>query len=130
MGARTNTARGEHVTRNRGTAASPPGDGGFAPGAGALLTLLLLAPAAALLTARIRALVTLESAGSPAGCSGLDTLGPVLQAGLPVVLLLIALPVALLSLGHRGRGWLWLGGALLATAVIEVGLRTWAPACL
>lgn len=97
---------------------------------GALLTLALLAPAAAILVSRVRALATIEDTGSGAGCTGVDTLGPILQAGLPTIAFLLALPVALLSLGHRARGWIWLLGALVITLAVEVALRSWLPNCL
>lgn len=119
------------MTRNRaveGVADVRPGR--LAHAVGALLTLLLLLPATALLTARGRALVQMDTAGAPAGCSGVDTLGPVLQAGLPVVALLLAVPAALLALNGRGRGWIALVLVLVATVALEVALRTWLPACL
>ena len=133
MSAMTKSARGTCVTRNRtaepGGSTQLTGHSRLAHGIGALLTLLLLAPAAAVLTAAIHSLLQLEGSGAP-GCSGLDTLGPVLQAGVPAVLLLLAVPGALLSLGHRARGWIWLTLALLATVAVEVGVRVWLPACV
>src|SRR5699024_3923895 len=134
----------EPVTRNRPAdateaprAATPPAEDpsageGSTTGrvVGALLTLALLAPAAAILVSRVRALATIEDTGSGAGCTGVDTLGPILQAGLPTIAFLLALPVALLSLGHRARGWIWLLGALVITLAVEVALRSWLPNCL
>ncbi|WP_338751307.1 hypothetical protein [Janibacter alittae] len=118
------------MTRNRVTVEAPAGEGSrIARGIGAVLTLVLLVPAAAVLTARARALIGIEQSGLPS-CTGVDTVGPVLQAGLPVVFLLLVIPGALLSLGHRARGWIWLTLALAATVVVEVGLRIWLPACL
>lgn len=127
------------MTRNRadteapGTSAdpgTPPADHGpWASRIGVLLTLVLLAPAAALLSARVRELVRIEQSGLP-GCTGTQALGPVLQAGAPVVLLLLVIPGALLSLGHRARGWIALLLALAATLALEVALRLWWPGCL
>lgn len=118
------------MTRNREADETTEGDGApFARGVGALLTLVLLAPAAALLAARIRDLVTIDQSGLH-GCSGADTVGPVLQAGLPVIFLLLVIPGALISLGNRARGWIWLALALAATVLVEAGLRLWLPACL
>lgn len=118
------------MTRNREAVETPESEGSpVVHGIGALLTLVLLVPAAALLAARVRDLVDIERSGL-SGCTGADTLGPVLQAGLPVVVLLLVIPGALLSLGHRARGWIWLALALAATVVVEVGLRFWLPACL
>ena len=118
------------MTRNRAAVETPAGDGNpVARGIGALLTLVLLAPAAAVLAAGVRDLVDIERSGLPA-CTGADVFGPVLQAGLPVVLLLLVIPGALLSLGHRARGWVWLALALAATVVVEVGLRLLLPDCL
>lgn len=115
----------------RGAWDGPADDGGTLGYAiGVILTLVLLAPAAALLVARIRALAAIEDSGSGAGCTGFDTLGPVLQAGLPAIALILALPVALLSLGRRARGWMWLLGALAITLAVEVALQSWLPACL
>lgn len=132
MSALTDSARGRRVTRNRariqrldGAQSEPSGHP-----VGALLTLVLLAPAAAVLVSRVHAMVRLDGPGSTSGCSGAGTLGPVLQAGLPVVILVIAVPVALLSLGHRARGWMWLLAALLGTLALEVALRMWLPVCL
>ena len=141
MSAMTDSARGSPVTRNRpadvpGAAEQPTEDPPAGAGStighliGALLTLALLAPAAAILVSRVRALATIEDTGSGAGCTGVDTLGPVLQAGLPAVAFLLALPVALLSLGRRARGWIWLLGALVITLAVEVALRFWLPNCL
>ncbi|KRE38478.1 hypothetical protein ASG73_05990 [Janibacter sp. Soil728] len=93
-----------------------------------LLTLLLIAPAAAVLASRVHGLVAI---GQPDGsiCSGTDLLWPIVQLGLPAIAMIIAIPVALLSLAHRARGWLWLTGALLGTLLLEVALRLWVPGC-
>lgn len=99
-------------------------------GAATTLTLLLLAPAAALLLARLRALTDLESVGAGAGCTGADTLGPVLHAGLPAVALVIVVPIALLSLSDRARGWIWLALALVGTVLLDMALQAIIPACL
>lgn len=118
------------MTRNRAAVETPEGDGNpVVRFIGILLTLILLAPAAAVLAAGARDLVGIERSGLPS-CTGAEAFGPVLQAGLPVVFLLLVIPGALLSLGHRARGWIWLVLALAATVVVEVGLRTWLPACL
>lgn len=93
------------------------------------LTLLLLAPAAAVLVSRVRWIIQLEQSGAAPGCTGAAVLVPVLQAGIPVVLLLLAVPAALLSLSGRARGWIWLGLALAAVVLLEVGLHLWAPGC-
>ena len=118
------------MTRNRATELAPPAGAAVRRAVAIALTLALLAPAAALLLARVRALTALESAGAGAGCSGLDTLGPLLHAGLPTVALLVILPVALLSLADRARGWIWLGLALVGTVLLDVALRSVFPACL
>ena len=101
----------------------------FAPGETLqlVLTLLLVAPAAAVLTSRLRGLLELDRLG--AACTGTDLLGPLLLQGLPVVVLLIAIPAALLSLAHRATGWTWLLLVLGVTALLEVGLRVWLPQC-
>lgn len=118
------------MTRNRrGTHRRPTdGDGPVWHLAGGLFTLLLLAPAAAVLASRIRGLIEIERLGAP-GCSGAQALGPVLQQGLPAVALVIAIPVALLSLGHRARGWIWLLAVLLGTVALEIAVRLWLPGC-
>lgn len=117
------------MTRNRDTG---PHAQGRRPGQviGAGLTLLLLAPAAAVLVSRAQWVIRLERSGPAPGCSGTAALGPVLQAGVPVVLLLLALPVALLSLAGRARGWIWLGLALATVVFLEVGLHLWVPGCV
>lgn len=132
MSAIDDSARGGPVTRNRGEAhaSAPDGDPVLPHLVGMALTLLLLAPAAAVLVSRSRSLVDLERRGTGPECQGVDVLGPVLSSGLPVVLLLVALPAALLSLSGRARGWLWLLLALLGSLVLEVALRAWLPTCL
>lgn len=95
---------------------------------GSLLTLLLIAPAAAVLASRVHGLVAIDRPGGSL-CSGTDLLWPLVQLGLPAIALVIAIPVALLSLAHRARGWLWLAGALLGTLALEVALRLWVPGC-
>ncbi|APH00975.1 hypothetical protein ASJ30_05005 [Janibacter indicus] len=119
------------MTRNRPTADEAASVGGTRLGraVGAVLTVTLLAPAAAVLTSRLRGLIDLE-AGLGSQCGGIDALGPALRTSLPVVFLVLAIPVALLSLGHRARGWVWLFAALVGTAALEVALRVWLPACL
>jgi len=125
----SDSARGERVTRNRAGAHRRPrstGEHHWHPGGG-LLTLLLVAPAAAVLTSRLRGLLELDRLG--AACTGTDLLGPLLLQGLPVVVLIIAIPAALLSLAHRATGWTWLLLVLGVTALLEVGLRVWLPQC-
>ena len=110
------------MTRNRPTADEAASVGGTRLGraVGAVLTVTLLAPAAAVLTSRLRGLIDLE-AGLGSQCGGIDALGPALRTSLPVVLLVLAIPVALLSLGHRARGWVWLFAALVGvSARLEV----------
>ncbi|WP_114201587.1 hypothetical protein [Janibacter anophelis] len=118
------------MTRNRGGAHRRPreNDGLAWHPVGGLLTLLLIAPAAALLTSRVRGLVEIDRDGA-AGCSGTDVLWPIVQDGLPAIALVIAIPIALLSLAHRARGWVWLAGALVGTVLLEVAMRLWAPGC-
>lgn len=119
------------MTRNRpANSAAGPGGGSLRTAVAIVVTLLLLAPATALLLARARALIELESRGAGVGCRGADTLGPVLQAGLPVVALLIIIPIALLSLADRARGWIWLTLALVGTVALDVLLRVTIPGCL
>lgn len=119
------------MTRNRGGAHRPPqhGDGFAYHPVGGLLTLLLVAPAAAVLTSRLRGLLDLDQ-GSGGECTGAAVIWSVLHHGLPAVAMVIVIPVALLSLAHRARGWMWLAAALLGTVVLEVALRLWAPGCL
>lgn len=118
------------MTRNRHEADDAPGRTPLGQVVGTGLTLLLLAPAAAVLVSRVRWIIRLDQSGAAPGCSGADALVPVLQAGLPVVLLLLAIPAALLSLAGRASGWIWLGLALAAVVGLEVGLDRWAPECL
>lgn len=118
------------MTRNRATHAAPPDEGTAWRGVEIVLTLLLLAPASALLISRVRSLTELEAVGAGAGCSGIDTLGPVLHAGLPTTALLVIVPAALLSLGGRARGWAWLALALVGTLLLEMVLQAALPACL
>lgn len=127
----TDSARVEHVTRNRDARAAPrPGVTMVGRGVETLLTLALLVPGAALLVARVRSLTDLQSSGAGGGCTGIDTLGPVLHAGLPAVALVMIVPAALLSLAGRARGWLWLGLALAGTVLLDLALTAWLPACL
>ncbi len=134
MSAMSDSARGRRVTRNRPAETVSPTPSTpsrrLVRTTHALVTVLLLAPAAALLAARGRTLVRLDAGGLGPGCTGVDTLGPVLHAGVPVIALALVLPAALLSLGHRGRGWIAIGVVLVAVLALEVALRTWLPACL
>lgn len=116
------------MTRNRVEAVEQPTESGGSVRrtVGTILTLLLLAPAAALLASRLRGIIDLEQFG----CGGAGMLGPVLHLGLPAVLLIVAIPAALASLADRARGWAWLLVALLGTAVIDLALRQWLPGCL
>lgn len=107
-----------------------PSPGPVRRGLAVLLTLLLLAPGAALLLARVRELVGLASSGLPENCSGVDAIAPVLHAGLPVVALVMIVPAALLSVTHRARGWIWLVLALVGTVLLDAVLLTTLPACL
>lgn len=118
------------MTRNRRRHAAAPEGGPIGRGVGIVLTLCLLAPAAALLTARARALVDLESDGAGRGCGGLDIWGPVLHAGLPSVALVIVIPVALSSLAGRAHGWIWLALAGVGTLLLDLVLRSSLPGCL
>lgn len=119
------------MTRNRDNqTAEPQGLAWWGHAIGVALTLALLAPGSALLAARAHALLDIQATGGARTCSGTDILGPVLHAGLPVVALLIAVPIAVLSLGHRARGWTWLAGALLGTVLLDLALGLWLPACL
>ncbi len=118
------------MTRNRAPHLAPSGGATVRRGAAIVLTLLLLAPSAALLLSRVRALTDLEAAGAGAGCSGVDTLGPVLHAGLPAVALLVVVPTALLSLAGRAQGWIWLAVALAGTILLDMALQAALPACL
>lgn len=96
---------------------------------GGLLTLLLVAPAAAVLTSRIRGLIEIDQPGGT-GCVGTEALWPVLQLGLPAIAMAITIPIALLSLAHRARGWVWLAAALVGTVLLEIILRLWVPGCV
>lgn len=119
------------MTRNRDRHSSRrEGGDGPARGVGILLTLALLAPATAVLVARARGLADLESSGPARGCSGLDIWGPILQAGLPTVALLLLVPGALLSLAGRARGWIWLALALAGTVLLDLVVRSSLPGCL
>ncbi|MGO1165467.1 MAG: hypothetical protein ACTMHL_02500 [Janibacter sp.] len=119
------------MTRNRDRPAAEPQDrASWGYPVGVVLTLVLLAPGSALLAARAHGLLDIQTTGGTRTCSGTDILGPVLHAGLPVVALLIAVPVAVLSLGHRARGWVWLVAALGGTVLLDLALRLWLPACL
>nr|WP_257910158.1 hypothetical protein [Janibacter limosus] len=71
---------------------------------GSLLTLLLIAPAAAVLASRVHGLVAIDRPGGSL-CSGTDLLWPIVQLGLPAIAPVIAIPVALLSPAHRAGGW-------------------------
>lgn len=119
------------VTAEPFTTAAAPSTDGRRPLriVGALLTVALLAPSAALLASRVRGLLALEDGSAPA-CEGAAVVGRVLQLGLPTVFLLLAIPGALLSLGHRAQGWVWLLLVLVGTAGLEVALRVWLPGCL
>lgn len=116
------------MTRNRVEARHRPqeGDGSVGRTVGVILTLFLLAPAAALLASRLRGIIDLEQFG----CGGAGVLGPVVHLALPAVVLIVAIPAALASLTDRARGWAWLLVALLGTAVIDLALRQWLPGCL
>ncbi len=119
------------MTRNRRPRAEPhPSPGPVRRGLPVLLTLLLLAPAAALLLARVRGLLDLAASGLPESCSGPDAVAPVLYAGLPSVALVMIVPLALLSVGHRAHGWIWLALALVGTVLLDAALRAVLPACL
>ena len=76
------------MTKNRPTADEAASVGGTRLGraVGAVLTVALLAPAAAVLTSRLRGLIDLE-VGLGAQCGGIDALGPALRTSLPVVFL-------------------------------------------
>lgn len=118
------------MTRNRDRQAAEPQDrASWGYAVGVALTLLLLAPGSALLAARAHALLDIQSSGLSPTCAGPASLGPVLHAGLPVVALIMAVPIAVLSLGHRARGWVWLVGALLGTVLLDLALTLWLPAC-
>lgn len=131
MSAMSKSARGEHVTRNRDEHAVPhDGAGALRRGLGVVLTLALLAPSAALLAARGHGLLEIGTHGVARECGGLDIWGPVLHAGLPTVALLIALPVALLSLADRAGGWIWLAVVLAGAVLLDLVLRSALPGCL
>lgn len=118
------------MTRNRGGAHRRPQDTEVVTWhpVGGLLTLLLVAPAAAVLTSRIRGLIEIDRPGGT-GCAGTEVLWPVLQLGLPAIAMVITIPIALLSLAHRARGWAWLAAALAGTVLLEIVLRLWVPGC-
>lgn len=96
---------------------------------GLVLTLAVLPPAAALLLARLRTGLELQS-GSAVSCSGADLWGPVLLVGVPVVLVPLAVVAALLSISRRAVGWVWVLLALVTSGLAQLAVQTWLPGCL
>lgn len=93
-------------------------------------TVILLPVAAALLTSRVRLAVGFDGAGQSSDCAGAQLLGPFVLIGVPLVVLAFAIVVALVSLGRRARGWIWLLAALAIAVGAHAVATRWLPACL